>query len=68
VDDQRIAGTTKSGRTRVVTIDDATVAVLREHRQRQAAERKRFGDAWEGDSDGNVFTEVSPIAGNQLQS
>jgi integrase len=53
---QRIDGTTKSGRTRVVTIDDATAAVLREHRQRQAAERERLGDAWQGDSDGSVFT------------
>jgi integrase len=55
VSGQRIDGTTKSGRSRVVTIDSETVAVLRDHRQQQAAERDRLGDAWLGTSDGNVF-------------
>ena len=31
---ERIDGTTKSGRTRVVSIDDGTVAVLRQHKSR----------------------------------
>jgi integrase len=54
VSGQRIDGTAKSGRSRVVTIDSETVAVLRDHRQQQAAERDRLGDAWLGTSDGNV--------------
>ncbi len=53
---QRINGTTKSGRTRVVTIDSETVAVLREHERLQAAEHDGLGDAWSGTSGGNVFT------------
>jgi integrase len=53
---QRIEGTTKSGRTRVVAIDGETASVLREHRLLQAAERERLGDAWLGTIDGHVFT------------
>ena len=53
---QRINGTTKSGRTRTVSIDDGTVTVLKEHRQAQATERSRLGDAWRGTPDGYVFT------------
>ena len=33
---QRIEGTTKSGRSRTVSIDPSTVQVLRDHRKRQA--------------------------------
>ena len=53
---ERINGTTKSGRTRVVTIDDGTVAVLRQHKADQAAEQLLAGDSWRGTSDGYVFT------------
>ncbi|MEU9832278.1 tyrosine-type recombinase/integrase [Streptosporangium sp. NPDC048047] len=56
VDGQHIAGTTKSGRTRVVTIDEGTVTVLREHREAQEAERARVGDGWQGEENGHVFT------------
>jgi integrase len=38
---ERVTGTTKSGRTRVVSIDDATVAVLRQHKAGQAADQLR---------------------------
>jgi integrase len=53
---QRVTGTTKSGRTRVVSIDDATVAVLRQHKADQAADQLRAGDAWRGTKDSHVFT------------
>jgi integrase len=53
---ERVNGTTKSGRTRVVSIDDETVAVLRQHRSDQAAEQLRVGDSWRGIKDGYVFT------------
>jgi integrase len=53
---QRINGTTKSGRTRTISIDEETVTVLRQHRQAQAAERKRLGEAWRGQANGYVFT------------
>jgi integrase len=53
---ERVNGTTKSGRTRVVSIDDETVAVLRQHRSDQAAEQLRTGDSWRGIKDGYVFT------------
>jgi hypothetical protein len=36
---ERVNGTTKSGRTRVVSIDDETVAVLRQRKADQVAER-----------------------------
>jgi len=52
---QRVDGTTKGGRSRTVSIDSETVAVLREHRRRQARERLVAGSAW-NDSDGLVFT------------
>jgi integrase len=53
---ERVNGTTKSGRTRVVSIDDATVAVLRQHKADQAADQLRVGDSWRGTKDGYVFT------------
>jgi len=53
---ERVTGTTKSGRTRVVSIDDATVAVLRQHKADQAADQLRAGDSWRGTKDGHVFT------------
>ncbi|MGS2645042.1 tyrosine-type recombinase/integrase [Streptosporangium sp. G12] len=52
----RIEGTTKSGRTRVVTIDEGTVTVLREHQKVQEVEKARVGDSWKGSDDGHVFT------------
>jgi integrase len=56
VSGQRINGTTKSGRARAVTVDDETVAVLKEHQRAQAAERDRLGEAWRGTRDTYIFT------------
>ena len=53
---ERVNGTTKSGRTRVVSIDDETVAVLRQRKADQAAEQLQAGDSWRGTKDGYVFT------------
>jgi integrase len=55
VQGQRVEGTTKGGRSRVVSIDGETEAVLREHRRRQAEERLAAGSAW-ADTGGLVFT------------
>jgi integrase len=46
--------TTKGGRSRVVSIDVETVAVLREHRRRQAEERLAAASNWT-DTGGLVF-------------
>ncbi|HET7477077.1 MAG TPA: tyrosine-type recombinase/integrase [Dermatophilaceae bacterium] len=43
---QRVEGTTKGGRERTVSIDRGTVAVLREHQQRQGAEREAAAGSW----------------------
>src|SRR6266478_6152283 len=48
---QRIEGTTKSGRSRTVSIDPGTVQVLRDHRKRQADERLKVGPEWCGTDD-----------------
>ncbi len=48
---QRIEGTTKSGRSRTVSIDPGTVQELRDHRKRQAEERLRVGPEWRGTDD-----------------
>ena len=53
---ERINGTTKSGRTRVVSIDDETTTVLRQRKKDQAAERLHAGDNWRGAKDSYVFT------------
>ena len=53
---ERVNGTTKSGRTRVVSIDAETVAVLRQRKADQAAEQLKAGDSWRGVKDGYVFT------------
>jgi integrase len=53
---QRVEGTTKSGQARVVSIDDETVAVLRQRKADQAAEQLLVGDAWRGTRNGYVFT------------
>jgi integrase len=52
---QRVEGTTKGGRSRTVSIDKDTVAVLREHRREQAEERLAAGSAC-NDNGGLVFT------------
>jgi integrase len=52
---ERVNGTTKSGRKRVVSIDDETVAVLRQHKADQAAEQLLAGESWHGIKDGYVF-------------
>ena len=52
---QRIEGTTKGGRSRVVSIDSETVAVLREHQRHQGEERLAAGSAWNVNG-GLVFT------------
>jgi integrase len=53
---ERVNGTTKSGRTRVVSVDDETVAVLRQRRADQAAEQLKAGDSWRGTKHGYLFT------------
>lgn len=40
---------------RVVSIDDTTVTVLREHQKAQEAEKAQVGASWTG-TDGSVFT------------
>jgi len=52
---QRIEGTTKSGRSRTISIDPGTVQVLIGHRQRQADEHDLVGPEWKG-TDDYVFT------------
>ena len=51
----RIEGTTKSGRSRMVSIDAGTVQVLKEHHVRQAEERLAAGPEWIG-GDEYVFS------------
>jgi integrase len=48
---ERIEGTTKGDRERVVRVDDGTVAVLRDHRRRQVEERLAAGASWRDDVD-----------------
>ncbi|MEV7968269.1 site-specific integrase [Sphaerisporangium sp. NPDC088356] len=55
IDGERIEGTTKSGRKRIVSLDDRTVRVLREQRRRQAADKLAVGEEWRG-TDDYVFT------------
>ncbi len=62
-------GTTKGDRSRVVSIDAGTVAIVREHRTRQIAERLKAGSLWT--DTGHVFaTEtgglLSPDTPTQL--
>jgi integrase len=65
----RIEGTTKSGRSRTVSIDAGTVRVLREHHVRQAEERLTAGPQWAG-SDQYVFTTAlgAPIYPDTVSS
>jgi len=46
IDGERVDDTTKSGRSRVVSLDAGTVAVLREHRRRQLEERMKARPLW----------------------
>lgn len=46
IDSQLVAGTTKAGQSRIVSIDPGTVAALREHRTRQEVERQRAMQSW----------------------
>ncbi len=46
LDRQRVEGTTKSGRSRVVSLDPSTVRALKAHRVRQDEERLRLGESW----------------------
>jgi len=43
---KRVEGTTKGGRSRTVSLDRETVAVLREHLRQQTEERFAAGSAW----------------------
>ncbi|MGI8334704.1 tyrosine-type recombinase/integrase [Actinomadura scrupuli] len=52
---ERIEGTTKSGRSRVVTIDEETVIILKAHRKARAADQLLAGEEWHGAKDGYVF-------------
>ncbi|MER7542029.1 tyrosine-type recombinase/integrase [Spirillospora sp. NPDC127506] len=55
---ERIEGTTKSGRSRTVSLDAGTVDVLKAHRKRQLADKLKLGKSWKGadrEADGYVF-------------
>jgi integrase len=52
---QRIEGTTKGGRSRTISLDRNTVAILREHSRQQTEDRLAAGSAWL-DTGGLVFT------------
>jgi integrase len=54
IDGERVDDTTKGGRSRVVSLDAGTVAVMREHRRRQLTERMKAGPRWR--ESGLVFT------------
>src|SRR6266571_369181 len=51
---RRVEGSTKGGRSRTVSLDRDTVAIVREHRRKQAEERLSAGSAWT--DSGLVFT------------
>ncbi len=53
---QRVEGTTKSGRSRVVPIDEGTARVLREHRRLQEEDEDKAGEEWQGNESRYVFT------------
>jgi integrase len=46
IDGERVDDTTKGGRSRVVALDAATVAIMREHRRHQLTERMKAGPLW----------------------
>jgi integrase len=51
IEGERIEGTTKGGRSRVISLDPGTVEVMREHRKRQVAEQLAADEWWRGDGD-----------------
>jgi integrase len=51
IDGERHEGTTKGGRSRVVSLDAGTVEIMREHRRAQVAEQLAAGEWWQGDGD-----------------
>jgi integrase len=51
---QRVEGTTKSGRERLVSLDLGTIDVLRDLRRKQVENQLALGDAWT--ETGHVFT------------
>jgi hypothetical protein len=59
---ERVNGTTKSGRARVVSIDDETVAVLRQRKADQAAEQLHAGDSWRGTKDRHVIRSTEAVS------
>jgi integrase len=54
---KRIEGTTKSGRSRTISLDADTVQVLRDHRERQVHDQLIAGPEWNG-ADDYVFRTV----------
>ncbi len=58
VEGKRVEGTTKGGRSRVIAVDAETVAILRDHRKAQAAERLKAGPLWTGPGDLVFATET----------
>ncbi|MBT2226039.1 site-specific integrase [Nonomuraea sp. NEAU-A123] len=50
IDGERIEGTTKSGRKRIVSIDEQTTQVLRNQRKIQAQDKLKVGPEWRGAS------------------
>ena len=62
IDGQRVEGTTKGGRRRIVSLDTGTVDIMREHRKAQRVERMAAGRWW-CDDDDLVFRaqEGSPL-------
>ncbi|MGP3934237.1 tyrosine-type recombinase/integrase [Nonomuraea sp. KM88] len=55
IDGARVEGTTKSGRKRIVSLDDGTITVLRNQHKMQAADKLKVGPEWRGGGD-YVFT------------
>jgi integrase len=53
---ERVDGTTKSGHSRTVTIDDETADVLKGHRKSKAADQLLAGEEWKGNEGDHVFT------------
>jgi integrase len=58
VDKQAVEGSTKTGRSRRVSLGERAVAALREHHTAQLIERDRAGVAWQGPADGYVFVRA----------
>nr|MBA2769294.1 site-specific integrase [Sporichthyaceae bacterium] len=51
IDGERVEGTTKGDRSRVVSLDPGTVEVMREHRRAQVVEQLAAGQWWRGDGE-----------------